>query len=94
MKHCDDYIDDTTAPECLRAFLDYARSPAHGALRHGPKPKLFATHKGKRVRVTMASRFGDVGITTKLGQEYGYEKRVAVSELSRFSAPKETPHDR
>lgn len=84
-KHCDDYIDDETQPACLRAFLDYARSPAHGVLREGPKPKLFADYAGKRVRVVMASRFGDVGITSDLSAGYGYERRVAVSSLSRFS---------
>lgn len=82
--HCDDYIDDAAQPACLRSFLDHARSPAHGALRDDPRPKLFATHKGKRVRVVMASRFGDVGITTKLRDEYGYQKRVAVSDLTDF----------
>jgi hypothetical protein len=84
-KHCDDYIDDETQPECLRTFLDYARAPAHGALRDTPKPALFADHRGRRVRVTMASRFGDVGITGNLRAEYGYSERVAVCELSGFS---------
>jgi len=84
-KHCDDYIDDETQPECLRAFLDYARSPAHGAGRDGQRPALFADYQGNRVRVVMASRFGDVGITSNLRAEYGYEKRVAVSELSNFA---------
>jgi len=84
-RHCDEYIDDLAQPECLRAFLDYARSPAHGANREGGKPKLFATHEGKRVRVVMASRFGDVGITEKLHAEYGYDKRVMVAALSDFS---------
>ncbi len=85
-KHCDDYIDDLSQPECLRKFLDHARAPAHGALRDEPKPALFANHNGRRVRVTMASRFGDVGITTELGREYGYEQRVPVSALSDFAA--------
>jgi len=85
-KHCDDYIDDLTQPECLRKFLDHARSPAHGSLRDEPRPKLFATFKGKRVRVVMASRFGDVGITSKLGAEHGYDRRVGVEELTDFSA--------
>jgi len=85
-KHCDDYIDDETQPECLRAFLDHARSPAHGSLRDGPRPILFADYQGQRVRVVMASRFGDVGVTTCLRDEYGYQKRVAVADLSGFSA--------
>lgn len=84
-KHCDDYIDDETQPECLRKFLDYARSPAHGSLRDGLKPTLFANYHGQRVRVTMASRLGDVGINSKLHEQYGYDKRVAVSDLTDFS---------
>lgn len=83
-KHCDDYIDDATQPACLRQFLDYARSPAHGADRDGGKPPLFADHEGRRVRVTMASRFGDVGISSDLKRQYGYDKRVAVEALSNF----------
>ncbi|GFM29291.1 hypothetical protein [Novosphingobium sp. PY1] len=83
-KHCDDYIDDPDAPECLRKFLDHARSPGHGALRDDPRPKLFADYGGKRVRVLMASRFGDVGITADLNAEYGYDARVPVEVLSNF----------
>lgn len=43
---------------------------------------------GKRVRVTMASLMGDVGITTDFSREMGYERRVLVSALSNFA---ETP---
>lgn len=84
-KHCDDYIDDETQPKCLRAFLDHARAPAHGSGR-GSRPPLFADHNGERVRVVMASRFGDVGITPNLRAEHGYQERVAVADLSGFSA--------
>ena len=84
--HCDDIIEDQTQPECLRTFLEYARSPAHGAFAEGPKPMLFADYKDRRFRVTMASRFGDVGIAQRHNQEFGYDKRVAVDDLSNFSA--------
>lgn len=104
-KHCDDYIDDVTQPECLRRFLDFNRLPAalkyptHSAsldkvieehhdrpIWRDPVPTLFARHEGRPVRVTMASRFGDVGITEDLDAEHGYGKRVAVEELTNFSA--------
>lgn len=88
-KHCDDYIDDVSQPECLRTFLDHARSPAHGLFLPGKRPMLFAYHNGKRVRVVMASRFGDVGITDRLGDEHGYQKRVAVADLTDFSSAPE-----
>lgn len=86
--HCDDYIDDLSAPAALRKFLAFARAPAHGQLLPKPHPTLFADHEGRRVRVTMASRLGDIGITTDHSREFGYECRVLVSALSNFS---ETP---
>jgi len=83
--HCDDYIDDPAASTALRTYLAFARAPAHGALLPAPHPRLFANHEGRRVRVTMASRFGDVGITTDLDAEYGYQQRVLVRQLENFS---------
>lgn len=83
-RHCDEYIDDPTAPRGLRKFLARARSPAHGALVPEPYPTLFADHKNRRVRVVMASRFGDVGISPDLDRDYGYEARVPLEELTNF----------
>lgn len=83
-RHCDDYIDDLTAPACLREFLAFARQPAHGMLTGQPKPKLFADFNSKRVRVVMASRIGDVGITSKLDAEFVSELRVPVEQLANF----------
>lgn len=85
MRPCDDYIDDPTAPEVLRKYLTFARAPAHGQLLPKPHPTLFADFEGTRVRVTTASRFGDVGITTDFDRALGYERRVAVSQLSNFA---------
>jgi hypothetical protein len=93
-KHVDEFIDDESQPECLRKFLDRARSPAHGHLSKEPYPKLFATYqgegwrgveKGDRVRVVMASRLGDVGVTKNLEAESGYQLRTSVDNLSEFS---------
>ena len=86
--HCDDYIEDPSAPAALRKFLEFARAQAHGQLLPKPHPKLYADYEGTRVRVTVASRFGDVGITTHLDAEVGYERRVLVRSLSNFA---ETP---
>jgi hypothetical protein len=102
-RHCDDYIEDATQPECLRRFLDYHRLPAAAKyptddedfnrrmeahmgcpMWRDPVPVLFADHAGRRVRVVMASRFGDVGITRDLAANHGYSKRVPVESLSRF----------
>ena len=84
-RHCDDYIEDLSTPEVLRRFITFARAPAHGQFLPRPHPALFADHAGRRVRVTMASRLGDVGITTRFDVEMGYDQRVAVGQLSNFS---------
>jgi hypothetical protein len=93
--HVDEYIEDKAQPECLRVFLDRARMPGHGMHEKTPYPKLFATYigedwrgytKGDRVRVTMASRMGDVGVTKNMSQDFGYEIRCPVDYLTDFSA--------
>lgn len=56
-----------------------------------PAPVLFARHEGCPVRVTMASRFGDVGISEDLDADRGYARRVAVEELTDFSAERPDP---
>lgn len=81
--HCDDLWAAKSLPECAHAYLDVARAPAHG---FGKAPPLFATYDGKRVRVVMASRMGDVGITPDLTKSNGYERRVWLPELTDFSA--------
>jgi len=56
----------------------------HQHIWKNPEPVLFADFEGQRVRVTMASRFGDVGITSNLKAKNGYDKRVFVETLSNF----------
>lgn len=91
-KHCDDYIRDKSQPMCLRMFLLHNRIPAYWRYKRWKDswgiPKLFATYKGTRVRVVMASRFGDVGITRRLDSDSGYSDRVLVENLSNFSYEK------
>ncbi len=85
--HCDDLIHEPTLPLCFRYWLLIHRLPAiDGTLITAYKgsPECYATWKGQRVRLVMASRFGDVGITTQLHHENGYETRVSVDELSDF----------
>ena len=92
--HCDEYvwgIKKHDAPNALWWFLFVNRQPAalmHSVVKNsktGEYPTLFADYKGKRVRVVMASRFGDVGITSNLDAEHGYDTRVSLAELSNFS---------
>lgn len=92
--HCDEYVWGMKGgfgkeADALTWFLFVNRQPAvlkYLILGRGiPDPVLFADYKGKRVRVVMASRFGDVGITEDLEAERGYSDRVAVEDLSNFS---------
>lgn len=111
-RHCDDFIEDETQPECLRKFLEHCRAPAHGSLLGTPRPALFATltkerrgieylgswdahgpkcrefvmPEGMRVRVTFASRMGDVGISTNMSRETGYDARVSLEILTDFAS--------
>jgi len=95
-RHCDDYIDDETQPLCLRRFLRYHRWPAIYKIRAerlGVKePELYADFivwrkrnaKPVRVKVMMASRMGDIGISQNLRDEH-YQQRLYVEDLSNFS---------
>ncbi len=38
---------------------------------------------GTRVKIVMASRFGDVGITDDLTAEYGYHARILIDDLDK-----------
>jgi len=87
-RHCDRYINDRDFPLALRWFLYVKRVPAGDIqllIEKTGEPKLFAKYKGDWIRVVMASRLGDIGITTHLEDEYGYSNRVAVSDLSDFT---------
>lgn len=86
--HCDQAINDFRQPVCLRYFLLVNRMPAldkNLIIQSVGFPKCFATHEGQRVRLVMASRIGDVGITSDLNAEDGYQKRVSLDDLSDFS---------
>jgi hypothetical protein len=87
--HCDRYISRYGEPNCLRWYLFFNRLSAtdKGLCRSNgvEDPKLWAQHEGAWVRVVMASRFGDVGITSNLDAEHGYDDRVAVEDLTDFT---------
>jgi hypothetical protein len=51
----------------------------------GPVMQPLPMKAGQTVRVVMASRFGDVGITPVLANARGYAARVPVSDLDNFS---------
>jgi len=87
VEHIEDHIYDLKLPAFVRTWITINRLPAiekwameetFGVM------KITAEHEGKRVRVTMASRMGDCGITTQMSREHGYDKRVMFSTLSKF----------
>lgn len=47
--------------------------------------KLFCIYKGKKYRVTGASRLGDIFLSKDFNREQGYEKRVIYTECSDWS---------
>jgi hypothetical protein len=88
VQHCDDYAESLFGNPAARWFIFVERLPASLRLLARPhiaEPKLFADYQGRRVRVVMASRFGDLGITYDLTADQGYELRVAVGDLENFS---------
>lgn len=88
-RHCDSYISSYSAPNCLRWFLFFNRLPAtdKGLCRANgvDDPKLWAKYEGSWVRVVMSSRMGDVGITSNLDADHGYDNRVVVEDLTDFT---------
>ena len=89
MTHCDELIHEYKLPICLRYYLLVNRLPAVDKciiIEANGEPTCYADYKGKRVRLVMASRFGDVGITAKLDQAHGYTQRVNINGLSNFSS--------
>lgn len=86
--HCDFEIRNFKNSRYLRYFLLVHRMSAIDRaliVECYGEPKCFADHNGKRVRLTMASRFGDVGISSDLRQPHGYSDRVMVRDLENFS---------
>ena len=88
-KHCDDYINSPEVPEIVRRWVFLQRLPATERIlmaKEVEATKLYAKYEGKKVRLTMASRFGDVGITDNLNRENGYDRRVPLEHLTDFEA--------
>jgi hypothetical protein len=48
---------------------------------HGKDDVVVELPIGSRVKIVMASRFGDIGITDELTVEHGYHARIPLDEL-------------
>lgn len=87
--HVDDFIDGEFMKHTYaRWVLNYFRLPA--ALKNDFEPfmkdhKLFCTYKGKRRRVTGASRLGDIWLADDYEQCVGYNYRVDVVDCTEWS---------
>lgn len=46
---------------------------------------LYGKYEGKPVRVNVASRMGDIGVTHNLQRDTGYDVRVMVSDITDWS---------
>lgn len=87
--------DHTKLPAFVRSFLaiNSLSAVCTVAIREaGHMPKLFARYHGTPVQVTLVSRLGDVGITTDLSRERGYDERVSIFDLDCFSQTPLQPH--
>lgn len=84
-RHCDDLSDAGVLPLPVKQWVDYQRLPAHDKFdRTNPVKNLFAVLNDRVVKLNMASRFGDVGVTTNLEAQFGYERRVMLTDLKHF----------
>ena len=80
------YWKDSWGTPELFATIDVDSITTKGGIKYDIKKALEMKNKEskKRVRVVMASRFGDVGITPRLDAKNGYSTRVPVEWLSDF----------
>lgn len=79
---------DRAGPQlALFANLKEDRTSRHyqGYWQNGvPVMSLTTMEAGTRVRVVMASRFGDVGVTEDLTADHGYGARLYLDQLENF----------
>ena len=81
-------IMDRSLPAIVRGYLAIKQGSATETLairEAGFMPALYARFEGEPVRVTCVSTLGDVGISRKLDEEYGYFDRVSIYDLTDFS---------
>lgn len=83
----DKALHDFDLPAIVRGYLAIKQGTATETMaiaEAGYMPKLYATYKGERVRVTLVSTMGDVGISRE-DKSHGYFTRCSIYDLSDFS---------
>lgn len=90
--HVDDWLDNecarTDSERYARFVINYFRMPALEQFDFAKwmEPfKLFCTYKGKRYRVTGASRLGDIWLAANPEQTTGYDLRVSVRDCDQWA---------
>ncbi len=89
--HVDEFVEQGTGDASVhyaRLMLGTMRMPGHGLALHALTRhfRLFCTHAGKRYRVVMASRMGDIGLSEHFEQATGYQIRAGVDDCSEWGA--------
>lgn len=85
--HVDEWIERFDTPAYASLVLHFFRLPAVLQMKFADAMKqtpLFCTYEGERYRCTMASRFGDIGLTKNFARDAGYEIRVDVAECTAW----------
>lgn len=85
MRHVDEFIDDPASDPYAASWFASFRRPAWDKLIKPDDRKLYATHDGKRHRVTGCSRLGDVWLAAVDYEGESYEARVGVNTCSEWS---------
>lgn len=87
--HVDEFVEDHKQNAYARWMLHHFRLMAALQIDFAQflsGAKLFCSYEGTRWRVTGASRFGDIYLTSDFDQDYGYQKRgVFASEVTDWS---------
>ncbi len=89
----DDFIDsicysDPSNVKYAKFVLHFMRLPAvyQGGFRDLiSRYRLYGNYQGRRVRINVTSRLGDVGIHFDLTKSVGYDERVSLKEITDFS---------
>lgn len=83
----DKNLPEAQAPRLFAILREDLTGQSYLGYWNGSKPAMneVPMKAGQMVRVVMASRFGDVGITPNLKAAHGYVARVQVSALDNFS---------
>lgn len=83
----DTIIADQRLPECAKTFFVFHHKAKtnDNEIRPG-LPKLYASCRGKRVRVVAATPTGRCGVTERLEDETTPQEYVGISELTQFLA--------